>query len=91
MGNLALDRYNRPPNYLKIKQVNDLRLFTRQVSCIQQQRSYYESLVIKEDIFNTKLQFKESVIRVIDEENERTESLGELIDAVCFRIKEWIQ
>ena len=47
----------------------------RSLARVQQERSYFENLVVKEDIFDTKHQLKENVILFINEENDRTEYL----------------
>ena len=90
MANMVLDEDGQPPNYLNLKPLA-VTIFMRSLNRVQQERSYFESLVQKEDIFDTKNQFKENVIRFINEENERTEHLYELIDAVVSRIKDWIK
>ena len=74
MANMVLDEYGRPPNYIKLQPLA-VSIFMRSLSRVQQERSYFENLVVKEDIFDTKQQFKENVIMYINEENDKTESL----------------
>ena len=71
---MVLDEYGRPPNYIKLQPLA-VSIFMRSLSRVQQERSYFENLVVKEDIFDTKQQFKENVIMYINEENDKTESL----------------
>ena len=74
MANMVLDEYGRPPKYIKLQPLA-VSIFMRSLSRVQQERSYFENLVVKEDIFDTKHQLKENVILFINEENDRTEYL----------------
>lgn len=68
MGNVLLDENEQVPDYLNAD-IDTLALMIRQIYRVQQERTYFESLVIKQDIWDTRNSFKEMIIEFIVQEN----------------------
>ena len=79
MGNFAIEEQNQ--DYFAMDQYA-LKTLKKSILVVQQVRSHYESLVQKDDIWQTKHMFKNEVTRCILESNFETDTQEELIKAV---------
>ena len=87
MGNCILERFDYVPymnrNFLA------LTIIVKSIFRTQQERSYFLSLVQKEDIWDSKNAYRNEVRRIIKEENLKTEDMKELIDKVLKRVRKY--
>ena len=83
-------RYGPTSDFIKLSQDQLLKM-DRQISLVQQTRSYYEHKMVKTDVWDTRHLFRNEIKRAIAEENHKFDTMVELEEAVVQRIKIWVR
>ena len=88
MANNTLE-YGQDNNYFSMNPLA-LVIYTKGIFRQQQARSYFLSLVEREDIWDSKNSFENEVQRMIQQHNLQVSNMDELIEKVVSAIKEYI-
>ena len=90
MGNFILDESRHSlPDYA---QMSPLSQGIIHIACqgVQQVRSYYLSIVQKQDVWDTKNMFKNEVSRIIISSNFECSTMADLEELVLSRVQQWL-
>ena len=90
MGNILIDEDGNAMNYTSQSNLS-WALYCQSIFSVQQTRSYYLSLVSREDIWDMNHQLSRVFTDVIKSQNEKTETWEELVQTVKEKVIQWIE